>query len=276
MMLKNIIMTGLLALGFTACQTAQQPAEYTAAKEALNQAESEDLNNSMPRAIELAERKLDEAEDLLDKAEDKYGEGKVAEADIARQEAIQLSKEVQAIAKAGMELKSDVDSFDQNLAIPGAYNLTAENRNLQQRITILEADLVDAQRAMQNSNASAQADGIDIATPVAYFNTGKAEITEKFTSNVRELAEMLKKNANYYVTLEGYADPRGSEAMNRRLSEERAQAVSQELVSAGIDRERIEVVAKGETSETEASNDADIANLQLDRKVVAKLTTVAH
>ena len=60
-----------------------------------------------------------------------------------------------------------------------------------------------------------------------------------------ELAKVAKDN-DVKVVVTGYADSNtGSADYNRRLSEQRAEAVAAELVKLGIARDRIETVAAG-------------------------------
>jgi peptidoglycan-associated lipoprotein len=48
------------------------------------------------------------------------------------------------------------------------------------------------------------------------------------------------------ITVEGFADPSGSDAYNQRLGQERAEAVKQYLEGAGIPADRVRAVSYGE------------------------------
>ena len=79
-----------------------------------------------------------------------------------------------------------------------------------------------------------------------FFNIGSAKIaSRKDLVNVKELAEYaIENNAKLLVT--GYADNRtGSAELNQALSEQRAQAVVEELVNIGVGRDDIVVESKG-------------------------------
>jgi outer membrane protein OmpA-like peptidoglycan-associated protein len=79
-----------------------------------------------------------------------------------------------------------------------------------------------------------------------FFNIGSAKIaSRKDLVNVKELAEYaIENNAKLLVT--GYADNRtGSAELNQALSEQRAQAVVEELVNMGVSRDNIVVESKG-------------------------------
>ncbi|MBO6144232.1 MAG: OmpA family protein [Prevotella sp.] len=86
-----------------------------------------------------------------------------------------------------------------------------------------------------------------VSAPVSvFFNLGQSKpASKKDLQNVAELAKVAKDN-DVKVVVTGYADSNtGSADYNRRLSEQRAEAVAAELVKLGIARDRIETVAAG-------------------------------
>lgn len=85
-----------------------------------------------------------------------------------------------------------------------------------------------------------------VSAPVSiFFEVGKANvIASRDMLSVKALAELaIDKNASVVVT--GYADKSGNADANMKLSERRAQAVADELVRLGVNRQRIEIVAAG-------------------------------
>ncbi|MBI3795871.1 MAG: OmpA family protein [Deltaproteobacteria bacterium] len=78
------------------------------------------------------------------------------------------------------------------------------------------------------------------------FDFNKANIKREFAPVLDEAAQILKDNPSVKVTIEGYTDSIGSDAYNQKLSERRATAVKQYLVSKGIMADRLETVGKGE------------------------------
>lgn len=79
-----------------------------------------------------------------------------------------------------------------------------------------------------------------------FFNIGSSKIaSRKDLVNVKELAEYAKEN-NAKVVVTGYADSKtGSPEYNQELSEKRANAVAEELVNMGVNRDNIIVESKG-------------------------------
>ena len=86
-----------------------------------------------------------------------------------------------------------------------------------------------------------------VGVPVSvFFNIGKSNIaSKKDLQNVSEVAKAAKDN-NTKIVVTGYADSKtGSAEYNKNLSQKRADAVANELVKMGVNRDQIETVAAG-------------------------------
>ncbi len=79
------------------------------------------------------------------------------------------------------------------------------------------------------------------------FDFDKAVIKDAFKPELDRIAELLQKNPEVRVFVDGYTDTMGPAEYNMDLSKRRAQAVADYLVGRGIDRDRITVRAFGET-----------------------------
>lgn len=87
------------------------------------------------------------------------------------------------------------------------------------------------------------------------FEVGKAKVKEESYGDISEIAIFTRQYPDAKVSLEGYTDSTGSEALNKRLSGERAQAVKDVLVDVfHIDGDRISVEGHGPANPI-ASND---------------------
>jgi len=78
------------------------------------------------------------------------------------------------------------------------------------------------------------------------FDLNKTDLRTSEADKVSELAAYLKQNPTFRVELEGFADPRGSDGYNMKLSTRRVNAVRDALIAAGVEKERILVGAYGE------------------------------
>lgn len=64
-----------------------------------------------------------------------------------------------------------------------------------------------------------------------YFNTGSAVLLEESEPMLKKVAALIKSSGDASLTIEGHTDNIGSAAYNQSLSEQRAEAVRQALVS---------------------------------------------
>jgi len=100
-----------------------------------------------------------------------------------------------------------------------------------------------------------------------YFDFDDASIRPNARPIIEAHAERLK-NSNQPITIEGYADERGTEAYNKQLGQRRADAVKELLVSMGVQSNQIETVSYGENNPQDAARN-EMA-WQKNRRVVLK------
>ena len=92
------------------------------------------------------------------------------------------------------------------------------------------------------------------------FGIGSAYITKKSDAKIVELADFLKANPDFTVTVTGYADKQtGSSKVNLECSQKRAEAVAARLVKLGVSENRITTSYKGDTVQPFAVNDQNRA-----------------
>jgi outer membrane protein OmpA-like peptidoglycan-associated protein len=91
-------------------------------------------------------------------------------------------------------------------------------------------------------------------TLIDIFESGKAQIRPEADQQLDAVAAILKANPSLHLEIQGHTDDRGSNDMNQRLSEERAQSVNDYLIRKGIAADRLNWVGFGQ-SRPVASND---------------------
>lgn len=87
-----------------------------------------------------------------------------------------------------------------------------------------------------------------------HFAFDSATLTSEAKSILDAAAETIKSRAGKSFTIEGHTDSYGPEAYNQSLSEKRANAVKDYLVSKGVDASSLNAVGKGESTPI-SSND---------------------
>ena len=101
-------------------------------------------------------------------------------------------------------------------------------------------DKAETQVAVQGAAESAK-----VTFPAIYFGFNRITIRPSEVSKLKNILCILKENPEMKVTVTGWCDTRGSVAVNRRISRQRAQALKNWLVKRGIAASRISVVGKG-------------------------------
>jgi outer membrane protein OmpA-like peptidoglycan-associated protein len=97
------------------------------------------------------------------------------------------------------------------------------------------------------------------------FDLNRADLRSSEANKVERLATYLKQNPAFQVELEGFADPRGSQTYNIKLSTQRVNAVRDALIAAGVSQDRILIGAYGELNRKSAET-GEVA-WQQDRRV---------
>jgi outer membrane protein OmpA-like peptidoglycan-associated protein len=85
-----------------------------------------------------------------------------------------------------------------------------------------------------------------LETKSVYFDFDKADLRDEGFNDLEEIARALKADPNAVVELQGFADSRGSDVYNQRLTRERVDAVVRVLVQRhGVELRRVFGVGMG-------------------------------
>ena len=88
------------------------------------------------------------------------------------------------------------------------------------------------------------------------FDFDSSNLTSVAKTNLNKLAEVLKNNPDTNINIYGHTDSRGTDSYNQSLSERRANAVVNYLVSLGVAKSRLFAMGVGE-KEPIADNSTD-------------------
>ena len=123
---------------------------------------------------------------------------------------------------------------------------TPKETTLQQETAEKAATRVGEQEVVEQPKAT---------FPVVYFAFNSIGIKQSELSKLNGILRTLKENPNMKVTVTGWCDTKGSVAVNKRISRQRAEAVKTWLVKNGIEASRITAIGNG----SDDTQDADKA-----------------
>ncbi|SFX96323.1 OmpA family protein [Cytophaga hutchinsonii] len=98
-----------------------------------------------------------------------------------------------------------------------------------------------------------------------FFDTGKSDLRKESYAELNRTVELMKLYLTMTIEISGHTDNVGGDAENQTLSENRAKAVVNYLVSHGIDASRVQSKGYGKTKPV-STNDTDHGR-QLNRRV---------
>lgn len=235
-----------------------------------------------PAVSRHAAIKLQEAQNSLDRAEalwEQEGRDSIEEVEhyayLAHQQAL-TAMQRGALGEADEEVAEARQLREQVLLEAREQELQAAETRVEE--AELEAELARNERALEEEGALAELEktvediqaqqterGTVLTLHDVLFDFGRADVKPGAERSIEQLAAYLEESGDRRLLVEGYTDSVGDESFNEQLSEQRAQAVREQLVMAGIDPERIEAVGHGEKYPI-ASNDTPYGR-QLNRRV---------
>ena len=115
--------------------------------------------------------------------------------------------------------------------------ILSENVNQKEKETVDKAETKVVEQDIKEP--------VKVTFPVIYFSFNRITIHPSEVSKLKSILHILKEHPEMKVTVTGWCDTRGSVAVNRRISRQRAQALKTWLVKRGIAASRISVVGKG-------------------------------
>jgi outer membrane protein OmpA-like peptidoglycan-associated protein len=176
---------------------------------------------------------------------------------------------LQACATKGFvrnEVAASRAATDSAIAAERSARITADN-DLSSRIVALRGDL-DSLRTQFGAKIAVLEDGLRFAMPVT-FAFDDARVREQYRPLLERFASVAQK---YYpgslITIEGFADPAGSQSYNLALSRQRAESVLRSLQSAGLVSNPMRAIGYGEMRMVVAGAEKDDAGAETNRRVV--------
>ncbi len=197
-----------------------------------SQIEASQARMEAEEALLLVATTAEEAQRALEEKED--AEKKEAESARAAQLSAEEAEQARRLAKSRAS-EAEFAKREAELASQQIDSLTRQLENLQLRET---------------------ESGVVVTLGDVLFASGQAELVEGGRSSLEEVVDLLQTEPDKKIRVEGHTDSSGDAAANLLLSEKRAQAVRDSLISLGVDAERVTAMGMGEDFPI-ASNDTE-------------------
>jgi outer membrane protein OmpA-like peptidoglycan-associated protein len=163
------------------------------------------------------------------------------DAERARQEALQAQQREAESARTADQAREEA----QQARALAASSVTAAD------LARREAELAQEQantlrRQLENLQLRQTESGVVVTLGDVLFESGQTELREEAMASLVEVVDLLQSEPDKNIRIEGHTDSTGDAETNLKISEKRAVAVENALVSLGVDAERISSAGMGE------------------------------
>lgn len=149
---------------------------------------------------------------------------------------------------------------------------SAQRADMQREVASLRTDLTGL-RSEFGAKISEVAQGLQFVMPV-HFAFNDATVRNADYASLDRFASVVSKHyPGSRVTVEGFADPAGSPHYNLKLSQRRADAVKQYVMSKGVDPTLLSTVGYGETRLINRTASREMPGAEMNRRVVFVIET---
>lgn len=137
-----------------------------------------------------------------------------------------------------------------------------ENEARKEEMTRQQAEIDENRRLIEElrrrgADARVSNRGVVVNLPDILFEFDRARLTSEAHRTLAEISDVLRGVQERHIAVEGHTDSVGTVIYNKRLSEDRAHSVADELVANGIPRRQMSVVGYGEGSPITTNNTAE-------------------
>ncbi len=205
-------------------QRQQADAQAQALRAQIQQAQAEAQQQA--QAAQAAQQKIQQTQEQLQATQQQAAQAQQQLTQQMQQNQAEAEKARQTAQAAQAELARTREELAHREA-------EARQLRMQQELAAIAATKTEAR-------------GIVVTLPSVSFDPGKTTLKPSAKKTLQKIANQLKASQNVRVSVEGHTDNVGNAEKNMQISEKRAAAVRDYLVSLGLPADRIVASGKGE------------------------------
>ena len=162
--------------------------------------------------------------------------------------------------------RMDIDLIkDIKIANP---NLVNEGLNKENEIKSTNFTQAVVKKVLSATEIQENINSILVEKKIA-FERKSSIITEDSKSIIEKIANILNENKNFKVEISGHTDSRGEKALNKQISQDRANSVMDALITLGVSKDRLTAIGYGE--EFPIAKDDENGLSEINRRVEFKI-----
>jgi outer membrane protein OmpA-like peptidoglycan-associated protein len=212
----------------------------------------EERNDLLVRASQMeAERARFEAEQAR-----LISETQAEDARRAREEAAQAA---QREAESQRNAEQAQVEAQQAKALAASSVTAAELARREAELAVEQANTL--RRQLENLQLRQTESGVVVTLGDVLFETGETDLRSEAMDSLVEVVDLLQSEPDKLIRIEGHTDSTGNEEANLRISQQRADAVLEALVSLGVEADRVTSIGMGQDFPI-ASNDTEEGRAQ--------------
>ena len=212
----------------------------------------EERNDLLVRASQMeAERARFEAEQAR-----MISEAQAEDARRAREEAAMAAQREAESQRTAEQAQVEAE---QAKALAASSVTAAELARREAELAVEQANTL--RRQLENLQLRQTESGVVVTLGDVLFETGETDLRSEAMESLVEVVDLLQSEPDKQIRIEGHTDSTGNEEANLLISQQRADAVLEALVSLGVDADRVTSVGMGQDFPI-ASNDTEDGRAQ--------------
>ena len=174
----------------------------------------------------------------------------------AREEAMQAQHRE---AESERTARQAIEEAEQAKALAASSATAAQLARREADLALEQADTL--RRQLENLQLRQTESGVVVTLGDVLFETGQTELRQEAMASLVEVVDLLQSEPDKNIRIEGHTDAVGDANTNLEISQRRADAVFEALVSLGVVSERVTTQGMGEDFPI-ASNETDDGRAQ--------------